>query len=259
MSGALRDCSGVRAGPPRRRTRHAHRPPDGGRVRRGRRGAPGEPWPARGARLRLREPRSRLRGPGGPERGVCALPPRRPATGRACAAPAASTCTTATSATPGNEWSAASPPWKAGASARSTSRGRSAGSSRSRDWCPGAPRADHDGPGRHGRRNADARARRGGGPGGHGHPEPSRGTQRDLGELHRQLDAAITELDGRDDVGCIVLTGADPAFCAGMDLKSLATEPRSVQQERQRGPVRRVRHDAPAPDARSSAPSTGRR
>jgi enoyl-CoA hydratase len=57
-------------------------------------------------------------------------------------------------------------------------------------------------------------------------------------ELHGQLDAAITELDARDDVGCIVLTGADPAFCAGMDLKSLATELRSVQQERQRKPAR---------------------
>ncbi len=57
-------------------------------------------------------------------------------------------------------------------------------------------------------------------------------------ELHGQLDAAITELDQRDDVGCIVLTGADPAFCAGMDLKSLATELRSVQQERQRRPIR---------------------
>src|SRR3984957_17405133 len=57
-------------------------------------------------------------------------------------------------------------------------------------------------------------------------------------ELHGQLDAAITELDARDDVGCIVLTGADPAFCAGMDLKSLATELRSVQQQRQRKPAR---------------------
>ena len=54
------------------------------------------------------------------------------------------------------------------------------------------------------------------------------------GELHRELDAAIEELDGREDVGCVVLTGADPAFCAGMDLKSLATEQRAVQQERQR-------------------------
>ena len=43
-------------------------------------------------------------------------------------------------------------------------------------------------------------------------------------ELHAQLDEAITDLDARDDVGCIVLTGADPAFCAGIDLKSLASE-----------------------------------
>jgi enoyl-CoA hydratase len=59
-------------------------------------------------------------------------------------------------------------------------------------------------------------------------------------ELHQLLDDAITGLDGREDVGCMVLTGADPAFCAGMDLKSLSTELRSVQQERQREPARRI-------------------
>ena len=53
------------------------------------------------------------------------------------------------------------------------------------------------------------------------------------GELHAALDDAITGLDADPDVGCMVLTGADPAFCAGMDLKSLATELRSVQKERQ--------------------------
>ena len=58
-------------------------------------------------------------------------------------------------------------------------------------------------------------------------------------ELHGLLDEAITSLDARDDVGCIVLTGADPAFCAGMDLKSLASELREVQQERQRRPAQR--------------------
>jgi enoyl-CoA hydratase/carnithine racemase len=57
-------------------------------------------------------------------------------------------------------------------------------------------------------------------------------------ELHAELDSVITEIDARDDVGCTVLTGADPAFCAGMDLKSLASELRSVQRERQRRPVR---------------------
>ena len=75
-------------------------------------------------------------------------------------------------------------------------------------------------------------------------------------ELHAQLDEAITDLDARDDVGCMVLTGADPAFCAGMDLKSLATELREVQKERQRGPAQRAGHDARPTTPRSSAPST---
>jgi enoyl-CoA hydratase/carnithine racemase len=53
-----------------------------------------------------------------------------------------------------------------------------------------------------------------------------------LGELHR----TISELDQREDVGCMVLTGADPAFCAGVDMKVLATEDRAAQQARQREP-----------------------
>lgn len=40
--------------------------------------------------------------------------------------------------------------------------------------------------------------------------------------LRAAVPAAIAELDARDDVGAIVLTGADPAFCAGLDLKELA-------------------------------------
>ena len=80
-------------------------------------------------------------------------------------------------------------------------------------------------------------------------------------ELHAQLDDAVTGLDARDDVGCIVLTGADPAFCAGMDLKSLATELRAVQKERQRGPARRSGmmppHDTPVIGAINGAAVTG--
>ena len=80
-------------------------------------------------------------------------------------------------------------------------------------------------------------------------------------ELHRELDAAITDLDRRDDVGCIVLTGADPAFCAGMDLKSLATERRLDQQERQRNPIRfdgmMPPHDAPIIGAINGPTVTG--
>ncbi|WP_322751938.1 MULTISPECIES: enoyl-CoA hydratase-related protein, partial [unclassified Frankia] len=35
-------------------------------------------------------------------------------------------------------------------------------------------------------------------------------------ELIGELRAAIVDLDARDDVRAIVLTGADPAFCAGL-------------------------------------------
>jgi enoyl-CoA hydratase len=40
--------------------------------------------------------------------------------------------------------------------------------------------------------------------------------------LRHALPASLRQLDERDDVSAIVLTGADPAFCAGLDLKELA-------------------------------------
>jgi enoyl-CoA hydratase len=40
--------------------------------------------------------------------------------------------------------------------------------------------------------------------------------------LRKALPTTLTELDARDDIAAIVLTGADPAFCAGLDLKELA-------------------------------------
>ena len=39
--------------------------------------------------------------------------------------------------------------------------------------------------------------------------------------LQRALASALHEADEDDAVACIVLTGADPAFCAGLDLKEL--------------------------------------
>src|SRR5262245_18823147 len=39
--------------------------------------------------------------------------------------------------------------------------------------------------------------------------------------LQRDLAAALVAARGDDAVSCIVLTGADPAFCAGLDLKEL--------------------------------------
>lgn len=42
-------------------------------------------------------------------------------------------------------------------------------------------------------------------------------------ELLRGLRTALRELDADDAVGAIVLTGADPAFCAGLDLRRLGS------------------------------------
>ena len=42
-------------------------------------------------------------------------------------------------------------------------------------------------------------------------------------DLLRALQDVMAELAGRDDIGAVVLTGADPAFCAGLDLKELSS------------------------------------
>jgi enoyl-CoA hydratase len=42
-------------------------------------------------------------------------------------------------------------------------------------------------------------------------------------ELIRAVPRVLRELDADDDVATIVLTGADPAFCAGLDLKELGS------------------------------------
>jgi enoyl-CoA hydratase len=81
------------------------------------------------------------------------------------------------------------------------------------------------------------------------------------GQLTRELDEGITHLDGREDVACIILTGADPAFCAGVDLKALASERREEQQERQSGPIAHLGflppHDTPVIGAINGATVTG--
>jgi enoyl-CoA hydratase len=41
-------------------------------------------------------------------------------------------------------------------------------------------------------------------------------------ELRKALPTTLRQLDERDDIAAIILTGADPAFCAGLDLKELA-------------------------------------
>ena len=49
--------------------------------------------------------------------------------------------------------------------------------------------------------------------------------------LLRALRGAMVELDGRDDVDVVVLTGADPAFCAGLDLKELGRDGGVLNEE----------------------------
>ncbi len=44
------------------------------------------------------------------------------------------------------------------------------------------------------------------------------------GAVLQDLTTAMAAADQGDDVDAIVLTGADPAFCAGIDLKAVADE-----------------------------------
>jgi enoyl-CoA hydratase len=64
-------------------------------------------------------------------------------------------------------------------------------------------------------------------------------------DILRQLAQLLAAADADDDVDVIVLTGADPAFCAGLDLVELASEsgrrlidgPLESQGRRSRGPL----------------------
>jgi enoyl-CoA hydratase len=56
-------------------------------------------------------------------------------------------------------------------------------------------------------------------------------------EVLRLLPERLAEADRRDDVDVVILTGADPAFCAGLDLKELGSSggnlgPRAGASER---------------------------
>lgn len=59
-------------------------------------------------------------------------------------------------------------------------------------------------------------------------------------DLRRALPKAVAEADARDDVDVLILTGADPAFCAGLDLKELGSggnTDAAAPREDHRGPV----------------------
>ncbi len=70
-------------------------------------------------------------------------------------------------------------------------------------------------------------------------------------ELIRTLARLVGEADGRDDVDVLILTGADPAFCAGLDLKELGNDG---------GPLKRAPKDGVSAGATPSATAqTGRK
>jgi len=57
------------------------------------------------------------------------------------------------------------------------------------------------------------------------------------GDVRRRLPALVAELDADDAVDVLILTGADPAFCAGFDLKELGAGVTDLTTpEGQRGP-----------------------
>lgn len=60
--------------------------------------------------------------------------------------------------------------------------------------------------------------------------------------LRDDLQAELRRLDADESVRAIVLTGTDPAFCAGMDIKELEADPASVHSIGPRlGPVVDIR------------------
>ena len=72
--------------------------------------------------------------------------------------------------------------------------------------------------------------------------------------LRKALPATLRELDGRDDVAAIVLTGADPAFCAGLDLKELAAGGDALRETGAAGPRRDDGGGAPPGDGGPRGP-----
>src|SRR3954465_14455735 len=55
-------------------------------------------------------------------------------------------------------------------------------------------------------------------------------------EVLKALPAALSEVDADDEVDVVILTGSDPAFCAGLDLKELGSRP-AARRDPQEAPV----------------------
>ena len=61
------------------------------------------------------------------------------------------------------------------------------------------------------------------------------------GALLRALQDAMADLAADDTVGAVILTGADPAFCAGLDLKELSADQKLLET----GPGRDIPPNSP--------------
>ncbi len=70
-------------------------------------------------------------------------------------------------------------------------------------------------------------------------------------EVLRLLPQLMREADNRDDVDVVILTGADPAFCAGLDLKELGSSAGNLR------PASNVDREAPPPTAARPVPGHG--
>lgn len=73
-------------------------------------------------------------------------------------------------------------------------------------------------------------------------------------ELLRALFRAVGDCEDRSDVAAVVLTGADPAFCAGLDLKELATSGALLQRPERDGSAPPPAHPPAHPPAPPPAP-----
>ena len=76
-------------------------------------------------------------------------------------------------------------------------------------------------------------------------------------DLITELRPTVRQAEADDDVDVIIVTGADPAFCAGLDLKELGSGGGALAESGATGgPTRSDRGPLPAWRSRSSARST---
>lgn len=67
-------------------------------------------------------------------------------------------------------------------------------------------------------------------------------------ELRKAMRSTMAELDADGDITAVVLTGADPAFCAGLDLKELASTDGAALADPDLGNDASSRRRGPFPD-----------